>query len=55
MHTFQAIRCRVGWHTWGPLEGDNWGGFHTCTYCKKSKRLDSAHPAEAHDHLGGSK
>ena len=54
MYRFQAIRCRLGRHTWGPLEGDNWGGFHTCTFCKTSKRMSSDHPAEAHDHLGGS-
>ena len=51
MYLIQAIECKLGRHKWGPLEGDNWGGFHTCTYCKKSKRLTSDHQAEAHDHL----
>lgn len=47
----QGIRCKVGWHMWGPLEGDNWGGFHTCTYCGTTKRFKTEHPPEAHDHL----
>lgn len=47
----QGIRCKVRLHKWGPIEGDNWGAFHTCTYCGKIKRVDS-HPPEAHDHLG---
>jgi hypothetical protein len=49
---FQGVRCKLGKHKWGPLQGDNWGGFHTCTYCGKSKRFKSDHPPEAHDHLG---
>jgi hypothetical protein len=53
MYLLQAIECKLGRHHWGPLEGDNWGGFHTCTYCKKSKRLTSDHRADAHDHLEG--
>ena len=48
----QKIRCRLGWHRWGPLEGDNWGGFHTCTDCTKSKRFKAAHAPESHDGLG---
>ena len=53
MYVLQAIECKLGRHDWGPLEGDNWGGFHTCTYCKKSKRLTSDHRADAHDHVDG--
>jgi hypothetical protein len=49
---FQGVRCKLGKHKWGPLQGDNWGGFHTCTYCGKSKRFKSDHPPESHDHLG---
>jgi hypothetical protein len=52
---FQGIRCRLGWHTWGALEGDSWGGFHTCTLCQKTKRFNADHPPDAHDPLGGSK
>ena len=48
----QGLRCKLGRHRWGPLEGDNWGGYHTCTYCGASKRFKSEHPPEAHDHLG---
>ena len=48
----QGLRCKFGRHRWGPLEGDNWGGYHTCTYCGASKRFKSEHPPEAHDHLG---
>ena len=45
----QNIRCKFGLHKWGPLKGDNWGGFHTCTYCAKTKRVGSAPPPDAHD------
>ena len=46
----QGLRCKVGWHKWGPPEGDHWGFFHVCTYCGKSKRFgDSQHRPDAHD------
>lgn len=46
------IRCKVVGHRWGPLEGDNWGGYHTCGRCGRTKRFAADHPPEAHDHLG---
>jgi hypothetical protein len=49
---FQALLCRLGRHRWGDLEGDNWGGLHTCQSCGKSKRYRSEHPPESHDQLG---
>jgi hypothetical protein len=47
----QGIGCKLGWHRWGPLEGDYWGGFHTCTYCDNTKRLPSEHQPEMHDKM----
>ena len=46
------MRCLVTGHRWGAIEGDSWGGYHTCTRCGRSKRFDSEHHAESHDHLG---
>jgi hypothetical protein len=50
MTILQDIRCKFGAHKWGPLQGDNWGAFHECQYCKKTKRQGaSGHTPEAHD------
>jgi hypothetical protein len=46
------ILCLIIGHHWGPLEGDNWSGFHTCQRCGKTKRFPTAQPPETRDHLG---
>jgi len=51
VNMLQGIGCKLGWHRWGPLEGDYWGGFHTCTYCDNTKRLPSEHQPEMHDKM----
>jgi hypothetical protein len=47
----QGIRCKLGMHKWGPLEGDQWGAHHKCRWCWKVKRIPSGHQPEAHDKL----
>jgi hypothetical protein len=43
------LRCLLRGHRWGPVDGDNYGAFHTCTYCGHSKRVGPQKPPEAHD------
>jgi hypothetical protein len=43
------LRCLVRGHRWGPVEGDNYGAFHTCAYCGSVKRIGPKKPPEAHD------
>jgi hypothetical protein len=47
----QGVRCKMGMHKWGPVQGDAWGAFHKCHWCLKVKRLGSDHQADAHDKL----
>jgi hypothetical protein len=49
---FQAVRCKLGMHRWGGLQGDTWGAFHKCEWCLKIKRVGDPPPPEAHDRLG---
>ncbi len=50
MGILQDVRCKVGLHRWGALQGDNWGAYHQCEYCGKKKRLGSSdHRPDMHD------
>jgi hypothetical protein len=45
------LRCLIRGHRWEPIQSDNYGAFHRCHYCGKSKRVGSGGPPDAHDHL----
>jgi hypothetical protein len=51
MSALQAVRCRVGWHRYGPVLGDDRGGHQTCTYCQHRRVLRTDQPPQTHDHL----
>jgi hypothetical protein len=52
MSAIQGIRCRLGWHRYGRIEGDDRGAHQACEYSADAKQLDTHRPPEAHDHLG---
>ena len=45
------LKCMLRGHHWGPLEGSGRGIAHTCSYCRKTKRVSDP-PPDAHDKLG---
>ena len=51
MNALNSIRCRLGWHKWGPLVGDDEGGHQRCARCLRTRRIHTNQPPEAHDHL----
>ena len=52
MSMLQTIRCRFGWHLWGPVSGDVAGAHHQCRACGKIKPVDTGRPPDAHDKYG---
>jgi hypothetical protein len=52
MSAIQSVRCRLGWHKYGRIEGDDRGAHQICGYCEHVKHVDTHRPPEAHDHLG---
>ena len=49
MVMLQGVRCKFGWHHWGPIAGDVAGCHHECTYCRKVKPIDTGRPPDTHD------
>jgi hypothetical protein len=52
MSLLQDVRCKLRMHHWGPPVGDDWGAHQLCTYCGRSRRLETDQPPDAHDHMG---
>ncbi len=52
MRVLHDIRCRLGWHTYGSIEGDDRGAHKTCSHCGHVQQFDTNRPPEMHDHLG---
>lgn len=52
MMMLQGVRCKFGWHQWGPIAGDVAGAHHECTYCGKVKPIDTRRPPDTHDKSG---
>jgi hypothetical protein len=54
MAVLQAIRCKLRWHSWGPITGDSDGGGarQECVHCGRSKPADPKGPNYQpwHDH-----
>jgi len=36
------IRCRLGWHHWGPIVGDRGESRRQCFRCGRVQRIDAA-------------
>lgn len=52
MSTLQDIKCKLRFHRWGPVIGDDRGAHQVCAYCGNSRRVGLDQPPEAHDHSG---
>ena len=46
----RSFRCRLGWHSYGPIEGDDLGAHQTCAFCQRTRKVDTHQPPEMHDH-----
>jgi len=49
MTMLQDIRCKFGWHAWGPVTGDIARAHHQCTHCGKVGSVDTGRPLDARD------